>query len=408
MSDAAAAALADVVRTEGRRVLATLVRTTGDLALAEDAVQDAVLSALERWPVDGVPREPRAWLTTVARRKAIDRVRRDANRTGKEAIMNELLVPEPEPNASVVRDDQLRLVFTCCHPALALDTQITLSLTTLCGLTAADTARLMLVSEAAMARRLTRAKGKIATAGIPYRIPDAAELPSRLDGVTTTVYLLFTSGVSSGQVGPQSRLCDEALRLARLLLELMPDESSVQGLLALLLLTDARRSTRVDAAGDLVPLADQDRSQWDRAMIDEGLDLVQRALRRSRHRAGRFELQAAIAACHASAETFEQTDWADIVALYDLLLTVEPTDVVRLNRAVAVGERDGPQAGLAALDDVGGLARFHLWHTCRAELLDRLGRAEESVEAFRRALDCDPPAAVTRRIRRRIDEIAPA
>ncbi len=213
----------------------------------------AVVSALERWPVDGVPREPRAWLTTVARRKAIDRVRRDANRAGKEAVMNELLAPEPEPNASDVRDEMLRLVFTCCHPALALDTQIILSLTTLCGLTAADTARLMLVSEAAMARRLSRAKGKIAAAGIPYRIPDATELPSRLDGVATTVHLLFTSGASSGLVGPQAQLCDEALRLARLLLELMPDESSVQGLLGLLLLTDARRSTRVDEAGDLVP-----------------------------------------------------------------------------------------------------------------------------------------------------------
>ena len=393
------------MRAEGRRVLATLVRTTGDLAVSEDAVQDAVLAALERWPVDGVPDQPRAWLTTVARRKAIDRFRRDVNRARKEEGLMGLLEPEPELTDSVVRDDQLRLIFTCCHPALSLDTQITLSLTTLCGLSAADAARLLLVGEAAMARRLSRAKQKIALAGIPYRIPDDAELPARLDGVASTVHLLFTSGVASGDVGSQDRLCDEAVRLARLLVELMPDESSLQGLLALLLLTDARRSTRIDADGDLVPLADQDRASWDPHLIEEGIDLVQRALRRSRHRAGRFELQAAIAACHAGAVRFEDTDWVDVVALYDALLQVEPTDVVRLNRAVALGERDGAEAGLAALDLLTGLAGFHLWNSCRAELLARLDRLSEARTAFDRALDCGPPPAAARRLHRRREEI---
>lgn len=386
-------------------MLATLVRTVGDLGLAEDAVQDAVLEALEHWPKDGVPDQPRAWLTTVARRKAIDRIRRDANRSRKEAALVDLLGPSPDLPVSVIRDDQLRLVFTCCHPALALDTQVTLSLTTLCGLTAGDAARLLLTSGSAMERRLSRAKKKIAVAGIPYRIPEAAELPSRLDGVATTVHLLFTSGVASGDVGSQAQLCDEAIRLARLLLELMPDESSIQGLLALLLLTDARRSTRIDADGELVPLADQDRAAWDREMIEEGLDLVERALRRSRHRAGRFELQAAIAACHAGAARFEDTDWTDVVVLYDALLLVEPTDVVRLNRAVALAERDGAERGLAELDMLGSLDRFPLWHSCRAELLNRLNRFEEAALAFDRGLACGPPPAAARRLRRRREEI---
>ena len=406
MTDASAV-LVEVVRTEGRRVLATLVRTTGDLGLAEDAVQDAVLIALERWSVEGIPEQPRAWLTTVARRKAIDSLRREANRTRKEEAMMSLLEPPSDPPPSVVRDDQLRLVFTCCHPALALETQVTLSLTTLCGLTAADAARLLLTTETAMARRLSRAKQKIARAGIPYRIPEASELPGRLDGVATTVHLLFTSGVASGEAGAQAQLCEEALRLARLLLELMPDESAVQGLLALLLLSDARRPTRIDAHGELVPLADQDRGAWDREMIAEGLNLVESALRRSRHRAGRFELQAAIAACHMSASRFEDTDWSDIVALYDALLVVEPTDIVRLNRAVALGERDGPEAGLQALDLLTGLSTFDLWHSCRAELLQRTGRIDEAVQAFDRALECTPLPAAARHLRRRREEIAP-
>jgi len=393
--------LADLVRDEGRRVLATLIRTTGSMTIAEDAVQEAAISALEHWPRDGIPDHPRAWLTTVARRKAVDAIRREAARGDKEVRAMDLTSGPADVPESVVRDDELRLVFTCCHPALSLATQTTLSLTTLCGLSVADTARLLLTSEGAMARRLTRAKHKIAVAGIPYRIPPDAELPERLDAVATTVYLLFTAGVAGGDEPVRPRLCDEAIRLGRLLVELMPDESSLQGLLALMLLTDARRETRADDAGDLVLIADQDRARWDAARIAEGAALVESALLRSRHRAGRFELEAAIAACHATAKTYDETDWGDIIALYDALLHLTPTDVVRLNRAVAVGERDGAATGLDELDRLTGLDRFHLWHACRAELLARLGRAEEAATAFASALACDPPAAERRFIEAR-------
>lgn len=381
-------------------MLATLIRTTGSVTLAEDAVQEAVIEALRHWPDEGLPDNPRAWLTTVARRKAVDMIRRDANRTDKEVEAMDLTGPAPDLPESVVRDDLLRLVFTCCHPSLSHASQTTLSLNTLCGLSIVDCARLMLTTETAMARRLGRIKHKISVAGIPYRIPSDTELPERLDAVASTAYLMFTAGIAGEAVRPE--LCDEAIRLGRLLVELMPDESSLQGLLALMLLTDARRTTRVDAAGDLVLLADQDRSRWDAALIAEGLALVEQALTRSRHRAGRFELQAAIAACHASASSSADTNWDDIVELYDALLLVEPTDVVRLNRAVALGERDGPGAGLAALDQLGGLDRFHLWHACRAELLWRLGRTSEAVAAFESALACDPPAADRRHLDRRL------
>ena len=317
----------------------------------------------------------------------------------------DLLGTPPDVPDSVLRDDQLRLVFTCCHPSLSVAAQTTLSLNTLCGLSVADTARLMLTSETAMARRLTRTKHKIAVAGIPYRIPPDAELPERLDAVATTVYLLFTAGVAGGDEPVRPQLCDEAIRLGRLLVELMPDESSLQGLLALMLLTDARRTTRIDTAGELVLLKDQDRSRWDAARITEGVALVDAALRRSRNRAGRFELEAAIAACHASAPTYADTDWADIIALYDALLLLTPTDVVRLNRAVAVGEHHGARAGLDELDRLVGLDRFHLWHACRAELLARLGDRDGAVEAYERAFVCKPPAAERRFIERRLAEL---
>lgn len=398
----ASSVLADLVREEGRRVLATLIRTTGSITIAEDAVQEAAVAALEHWPRDGIPDHPRAWLTTVARRKAVDAIRREAGRGDKEVRAMDLLSEAPDVPGSVVRDDELRLVFTCCHPTLSLATQTTLSLTTLCGLSIADTARLMLTSETAMARRLTRAKHKIAVAGIPYRIPSDTELPERLDAVATTVYLLFTAGVVGGDEPVRPQLCDEAIRFGRLLVDLMPDESSLQGLLALMLLTDARRETRADAEGELVLIVDQDRSRWDPTLIAEGAALVDGALRRSRHRAGRFELEAAIAACHATAKTYEQTDWTDIIALYDRLLEVAPTDVVRLNRAVAIGERDGPRAGLDELDQLSDLDRFHLWHACRAELLTRLGDPTRAVAAYERAAACRPPAAERRFIERRL------
>ncbi len=385
--------LAALVRDEGRRVLATLVRTTGSLTVAEDAVSEAVLTALQRWPVDGVPDEPRAWLTTVARRKALDVLRREATRGSREQAAVELAGPCEPPEHQVVDDDVLRLVFTCCHPALSTDTQVALSLRTLCGLSTADVARLLLLPEATAAKRITRAKQKIAAARIPYRVPSAAELPSRLDAVATVVHLVFTAGHHGGHEVVRPQLCDEAIRLARLLVALMPDESSLQGLLALLLLTDARRATRSDAEGRLVLLADQDRARWDRSAIDEGCVLVEQALRRSRLRSGRFELQAAIAACHASAPAYPDTDWADVLALYDALLRVEDTPVVRLNRAVAVGELRGAAAGLAEVDAVTGLKRWHLWHACRAQLLARLGRLDEADAAYRAALDCDPTPA---------------
>lgn len=386
-------------------MLATLIRTTRSVTLSEDAVQEAAIAALEHWSTEGLPDNPRAWLTTVARRKAIDMIRRDDTRTDKEVLAMDLSSPAPDLPDSVVRDDLLRLVFTCCHPSLSHASQTTLSLNTLCGLSVADCARLMLTTETAMARRLGRIKHKIAVADIPYRVPSDAELPTRLEAVASTAYLLFTAGIAGADQAVRPELCDEAIRLCRLLVELMPDESSLQGLMALMLLTDARRTTRIDASGDLVLLADQDRSQWDAPMIAEGLALVEQALARSQHRAGRFELQAAIAACHASAPTNVETDWNDIVELYDALLLVEPTDVVRLNRAVALAERDGAAVGLAAIDELDGLDgldRFHLWHACRAELLARLDRTTEAAAAFNTALACNPPAADHRHLERRL------
>lgn len=382
------AALVRLVRDEGRRVLATLVRTTGSLQLAEDAVQDAVVRALETWPRDGVPAEPRAWLTLTARRRAIDIARREALRDGKEADAVALVEPPEPPPDSVVRDDLLRLVFTCCHPSLSLDTQLALALRTLCGLTTAEVARALLLPEATAAKRLTRAKQKIALAGIPYRVPRDEELPDRLRAVAATVYLVFTEGHSatSGDDPVRAELVDEAVRLARLLQELLPDEPSALGLLALLLLTDTRRAARVDAAGRAVLLADQDRSLWRRDLVREGIALVGEGLRRTPGRPDPYVVQAAIAGCHGLAPTWADTDWPAIVSWYDVLLTVTPTPVVRLNRAVAVGERDGPAAGLREVDAVAGLSTYPLWHASRAELLARLDRPGEARACFDAAL----------------------
>ena len=364
--------------------------------------------ALERWPRDGVPDDPRAWLTVVARHRALDRLRREAKRAGKEATTLDLFDGEPSPMPdTVVRDDQLRLIFTCCHPALALEARVALSLRTLCGLSTAEIARALLVPEATMAKRLVRAKGKIAGAHIPYRVPADHELPDRLPAVLGVVYLVFTEGhtASSGDELVRVDLCDEALRLARLLRELLPDEPEVAGLLALLMLTDARRPTRVDAAGDLVLLADQDRSRWDRAAVDEAGGLVAEALRRSAGAPGPYQLQAAIAACHATSPTYAATDWGQIAALYRLLEERAPSPVVTLNRAVAVGQRDGPAAGLAVVDAVEGLERFHLWHATRADLLRRLDRPAEAADAYRAALACDPSPAERRFLHRRLDDL---
>jgi RNA polymerase sigma factor (sigma-70 family) len=397
------------VRTEGTAVLATLIRVVGDLQLAEDSVQDAAVRALQTWPRDGVPDNPRGWLAVTARRRAIDVVRREANRTGKEAQAMALLPPggpddpgdEPE---SVVTDDLLRLVFTCCHPALSLEAQVALSLRTLGGLTTAEVARALLVPEATMAKRLTRAKQKIAQAHIPYRVPAAAELPERVAGVAATVYLVFNEGYTSADdavVRPS--LTSEAIRLGRLLARLMPDDPTVLGLLALMLLQDARRSTRLDAGGEPVLLADQDRSRWDRRLVAEGMSMLDAALRQSPERPDAYVAQAAIAACHAVAPSYDATSWASIVSWYDTLLAVHDTPVVRLNRAAAVAERDGPAAGLELLDAVDGLDGYPWWHAGRAELLRRLGRPEEAREAADAAVATGLGAAHARRLHSRID-----
>ncbi|MFC0004323.1 RNA polymerase sigma factor [Micromonospora siamensis] len=396
------AAVARVVRDERARILATLVRVTGSLDLAEDATQDAVVRALESWPRDGVPDNPRAWLLVVARRRAVDLIRREANRTVKEAAAMALLDPEPEPPATV-RDDLLRLVFTCCHPALSLDAQVALALRTLAGLSTAEAARALLLPEATLAKRLTRAKQKITRARIPYRVPEAEELPDRLTGVATTVYLIFNEGYAAGAGDDLVRgpLADEALRLARLLAELMPDEPTVLGLLALLLLQDSRRAARTGPDGRLLLLPEQDRSRWDRAAIVAGVELVGRALRRTPDHPDRYVVQAAIAACHALAPTYDRTPWDAVVSWYDVLLTVHDTPVVRLNRAAAVAERDGPAAGLALVDALAGLTGYPWWHATRAELLRRLERPADAADAYDRALALELSAPQAAHLRRR-------
>jgi RNA polymerase sigma factor (sigma-70 family) len=395
-----------LVREEGARVLATLIRVTGDIDLAQDAVQDAVVRALERWPHDGVPDNPRAWLTVTAKRRAIDLVRREAQRAGKEVEAVSLLDPTPEP-AEVVRDDLLRLIFTCCHPALSAEAQVALSLRTLGGLSTAQVARGLLVPEATMAKRLTRAKQKITQARIPYRVPAAEELPGRLAAVAATIYLIFNEGYAAGAGADLVRvaLTDEAVRLARLLAELMPDEPTVLGLLALLLLHDARRATRLDDQGRQVLLPDQDRSRWDAEAIKEGVELVGAALRRTPDRPDPYVVQAAIAACHALAPSYADTDWDAVISWYDVLLSVQDTPVVRLNRAVAVAERDGPAAGLALIEEIGDLAGYPWWHATRGELLHRLGQTEPARSAYRQALALGMNDPQTEHVRRRLAEL---
>jgi len=380
-------AVARLVREERSRVLATLIRVTGSVDLAEDAAQDAVVRALETWPRDGVPDNPRAWLTVAAKRRAIDLIRRENKRAGKEAEAVSMFEPTPDP-PEVVRDDLLRLVFTCCHPALAVDAQVALALRTLAGLSTAEVARGLLVPEATMAKRLTRAKQKIARAAIPYRVPAVEELPGRLDGVAATVYLIFNEGYAAGAGADLMRvaLTAEAIRLARLLAELMPDEPTVLGLLALVLLQDARRAARTDSDGRPVLLADQDRTRWDLTAIEEGVELVGVALRRTPDKPDPYVVQAAIAACHALAPSYPETNWDAVVSWYDVLLTIRDGPVVRLNRAAAVSERDGAEAGLALVDAIDTLDGYPYWHATRAELLHRLGRTAAARDAYGRAL----------------------
>jgi RNA polymerase sigma-70 factor (ECF subfamily) len=384
-------AVADAHRREWAFVLAATVRVARDLDLAEECVQDAYLSALDVWVRDGIPNKPGAWLTTVARRKAVDVMRREQVFRSKMPLLVEPDVDEvAAPTAHAVPDDRLRLIFTCCHPALAQEAQIALTLRLVCGVSTSDIAQVFLVPEATMAARLTRAKKKISAARIAYRVPSAAELPDRLDAVLTVIHLLYTTGhtAPSGEALVRVDLVERAMDLARMLRGLMPDEREARGLLALLLVTDARRATRTDADGRRLLLEEQDRSLWDRAAIEEGHQLVVDALRGGAP--GRFALQAAIAALHAQAESYEQTDWPQVLQLYDELLKVWPSPVVALNRAVVVAMVLGPEAALDEVETLerdGRLAGYRYLPATKADLLRRLGRREQAAHAYNTALE---------------------
>jgi RNA polymerase sigma-70 factor (ECF subfamily) len=380
-----------IFREESGRTVATLIRVFGDIDVAEDAVQEAFAVALRTWPGDGLPPNPGGWITTTARNRAIDRLRRESR---ERELLSEVAVLSPgnddlgmPEEVGRVQDDRLRLIFTCCHPALSTETQVALTLRLLGGLATGEVARAFLVAEPTMAKRLVRAKRKIKAARIPYRVPADHELPDRLRPVLAVVYLVYNAGLSSPA---EPGLCSEAIRLARILATLMPDEPEVAGLLALLLLTESRRSSRRRPDGSLVLLGEQDRTRWDRALIEEGQTIVSRCLRRNQP--GAYQIQAAINAVHADAPALEETDWSQIVALYDQLLTVAPTPVVALNRAIAVGEVQGPAAALALVDDL-DLDNYYPFHATRADLLRRLGRHIEAAAAYERAATMAPTDA---------------
>ncbi len=401
-----------IYRAESRRVLATLIRLLGDFEQAEEALHDAFAAALSQWPRDGIPDQPRAWLVSAGRFKAIDRMRRGARH---DAALSELSLQldgaTSEPaHDDEIEDDRLRLIFTCCHPALEADARVALTLREVCDLTTEEVARAFLAKTATIAQRIVRAKRKIRDAGIPYEVPGPAELPERLDAVLRVIYLVFNEGyaASSGETHTRHDLSAEAIRLGRLLVELLPEPEAV-GLLALMLLQESRRPARTSADGDIVLLAEQDRSLWNREQIDEGLALVERALQSRRF--GPYTLQAAIAAVHASAANAEATDWARIVALYDVLLRIEPSPVIALNRTVALSMRDGPRAALADLDTVmadGVLDDYHLAHAARADLCRQLGRYPEARQACERALELARQEPERRLLQRRLRELEAA